>query len=266
MPQKVGDLIGGHKPLATVRINDSVRDAVKVMHENGYAQVPVVDERGRVEGIFSEHALTKAVYLGIAPDILEAPLRGFTEKPGKVVSQSESIFQVARLLSHQRAVVIGDNGVAIGIVTDHDIAQYLAKWSEGIGLVEDIEQRLRGYIERVFWTPNMLDAALLRAFGSSRDHEGRPAKEYKELTLGDHIGLIVAKENWPQFEPYFKPKSVFNGLLGKARGYRNRIVHLRQPLTPAELETLNTARDWIVRCPKVPEHKQDTAAEEHPAN
>ena len=244
MLQTVGDLIRSHNPLATVHLDDSLREAVKVMYENGYGQVPVINERGRVEGMFTEHALTRAFHLGIASDLLDTPVSGFMENAGKVAGQSTSVFEVARLLSQQRAVVIGSNNVPIGIVTDHDIARYLAEWSEGVGLVEDIEERLRGYIERVFWTQDMLGVALRNSLGRGKD--------YSKLSLGDHIRFIIHEDNWAKFEPYLKPLSVFKGLLDNARAIRNKIAHLRGPLTRSELETLHTTVTWLASCPKVP--------------
>src|SRR5690348_8382780 len=125
MPQTVGELIRGHRPLATVPFDATVRDAIEVMVEYGYNQVPVLDERGRVQGLFTQQALALAFHLDIASTFLDSPVEQFMERPGLVVGPSRSIFDVARLLRQQRVVVIGQQNAPIGIITDHDIAVYL---------------------------------------------------------------------------------------------------------------------------------------------
>lgn len=262
MPQTVEELIRGHRPLATVPYTATVREAVNVMVENGYNQVPVLDENGWVKGLFTQQALALAFRLDIASTFLDSPVDQFIERPGQVVGPTRSIFDVALLLQHQRVVVIGQQSKPIGIVTDHDIAVYLGEWAQGIALVEEIETRLRVYIERVLWTQNMLDAALICAFGQDPEHSSRPARKYDELGLGEHIQLVTEKDNWPKFEPYLKPKSVCESLLSAARPIRNQIAHFRGQLTHTQLQTLETARLWLARCPRVPAHDQDTTGME----
>lgn len=256
MSMEVELLIRGRE-LVTVPSDTSIQAAVQRMVDGDFSQLPVVDERGRVVGLFTERKLTKAIMMGMGCDIVDSPVSQFMEHPVKTVSPSTPINDVARLLVDTYAVVVGHNYRPLGIVTDYDIAVYLSDWSRGIALVEDIESRLRGYIERVYPTANARDAAIHKALGHGKDDPILPVKRYEELTLAEHVQLIVAQENWPKFEPYFKPKVVFRKMLEPAVPIRNQIAHFRGKLTSWQIATLDTARDFLAHCPHVPVNTAD---------
>lgn len=251
MAQTVGELIRG-RGLEVVKVGTPVNQAVRLMVDRDYSQLPVVDERGRVVGLFTERRLAKAVMMGMGCDIVDMPVNQVMEEPGEIVHPDRSIFKVARLLADNYAVVVGLNGKPIGIVTDYDIAVFLSDWSHGIALVEDIEKRLRAYIERVFPTAQAREAALFKALGPSRDDPVKPAKAYHDLTLREHVQLIITKENWPCFEQYFQPKTVFTKFMNQAIPIRNQIAHFRGKLTQSDVAILEAARDFLAQCPKVP--------------
>ena len=249
MMLKVGKLIAEREPPACVSTTDTVRSAAKIMHRYDYSQLPVVEENNHIVGLFTEQALTKMFALGATHEFLDERVEQWMKRHPAVVGSDRSIYDVARMLVDTYAVVVAKQGEPIGIITDYDIAVFMADWSNGIALVEEIEQRLRGYIERVYSTHKALNDALSRALG---EENGKPRKKYTELTLSEHVQIIIAKANWPAFKPYFKSETAFMTVLGDVRPIRNQIVHFRGQLTDHQVRTLQEAQQWLQERPRVP--------------
>lgn len=250
MALTVGEVVRGHQ-ITTVRQDTLVRDAVTMMIDNDFSQLPVVDEQGRCIGLLTERKLTTAIMMGVGCHVVDAPVRQWMEQSVKIVNPNYSIYKAAQALTDTYAIVVGVDSRPIGIVTDYDIAAFLAEFSQGLAHVEDIEKRLRGYIERIFPTPESRTVALFKAFGAHRDNANEPARAYEELTLREQTQLILAKGNWPSFEPYFGSKATFQSLLNQAARIRNQIAHFRGKLTPGQLAQLEATRDFLHGCPRV---------------
>lgn len=250
MPPTARELIAG-RALTSVRSDTTVREAIALMVDGDYSQAPVLDKREYVVGLFTERRLAQEVHQGTIGLILDMPVLQFMEARPIVVGPQRSIYEVARLLATVPAVIVAEDRRAIGIVTDYDLAKFLAEWSEGIALVEDIEKRLRSYIELVYPTPNELAAALFRAFGPDRRDPTTAIKSFAELTLRDHATLITTDENWPRFEPYFTSKRLFAHYMELVRPIRNQIAHFRESLTPGQVATLKNVQEWLQRAPRV---------------
>ena len=250
MPARVQELLGS-RSLTWVSPDATVREAIEKMIHDDYSQVPVIGDDGHVLGMFTERRVSQEVRQGTIDDILDMPTSMFMERLATVIGYKRSVYEVAKMLANTDAVVVADHDIAVGIVTAYDVAAYLAAWSEGLALVEDIEKRLRGYIERVFTTKNVLNAALHQAFGHDHKTPTLPAKVYDDLTLREHAALIEAEANWPQFAPYLQPKSLFVKYMELARPIRNQLAHFRGQLTAEELGTLKNIQQWLERCPRV---------------
>jgi CBS domain-containing protein len=252
MAQTVGDLVRDQQ-LTCVPKEMLVRDAINLMFEHDYSQLPIQDDDGRIVGLFTDRKLTQAVLMGLGCEIHEWPVSQWMEEAPRVVPRNFGLYNAARLLKDTYALVVGEHGKPVGIVTDTDIAVFLADWSRGLVLIEDIEARLREYIKRVFPTTQSLDTALHHAFGTARDDTNKPAKKCDELTLHDHVQLVITAHNWPRFEPYFRSKTAFTNLLNQAIPIRNQIAHFRGKLTPVQIAKLEAVVQFLARCPRVPD-------------
>lgn len=265
MPKRVHDLIEKQQ-LESVPSSASVRDAVKLMFKNTYSQLPVIDGDGNLIGLFSEQVFTRVFYFDIAVGFLDSSVSEWMDRTPHTVRAGQSIYDIMPVLATTYAVVMTDHDKPIGIVTDYDIAAFLAEWSEGIALVEDIETRLRAFIERIFRTQSALDAALVLAFNKNRQRENKPFRTYDKLSLAEHMLLIETDgnphSNWKLFEPYFRPKPTFHRILEPIDDIRNQIMHFRGKLTPSQLKTLRTAATWLESRPHVPEPAPTTETTE----
>ena len=72
-------------------------------------------------------------------------------------------------------------------------------------------------------------AEFLRDHGLSGDD---PFAEIEELTMGELQRVLEFPEHWDALGLAFD-RAVFIDALGEARGYRNRLMHFRDPLIEA---------------------------------
>lgn len=121
----------------TCRITDSLARAARLMWDHDIGCVPVVDDRGRVEGILTDRDIAMAAYLGgetlAAIPVSTAMAAGvWSCAPGDGLDDVEDVMSRNRI---RRLPVIDDDGVLVGIITLGD----LARASRGMGTITSSE-------------------------------------------------------------------------------------------------------------------------------
>ena len=146
-PQRIGGAVRREAPL--LRRDDRVRDAVDAIVEADVPALPVVDEKGRLVGIFGEREFIGALfpgylkelgYAGFVPRSLDESLEKRADCADDLVGEhmnSEHIdvgedfsdTQIAEVFLHHRVLIVPivDDGVVTGIVTRHDFFDALAR-------------------------------------------------------------------------------------------------------------------------------------------
>jgi cystathionine beta-synthase len=129
----VGDVLrqkldAGELPsLVTVETHYSVRDAVALLHEHRVSQLPVVSPHDptTVVGAISERGLLKRA--AEDPSRLDAEIVEVMEPPFAAVSSEDPVREAIDLLvGDQQALLVTDDGRAVGIVTRADLLEALA--------------------------------------------------------------------------------------------------------------------------------------------
>lgn len=225
-------------------------DALALMVENDYSQLPVVNQRGHLTGMVSETSILSIYYHSDgAVHLLELPVH-HCQAPAVTISPESDVFEALDLLKTVYAIVVVEDQRPIGILTNYDTTHFFRDISEDLIIVEDIELTLRQHIEDVFPDEHARCAALMRAFDADKQDPRRPKYEYEELTFGQHIQLIVTEENWPRFEEFLGPKKLFKSLMDRVGEVRNQLAHFRGRLDPVQHRALLHARDWLAFRPK----------------
>lgn len=241
----VSQLLQNKPPILTIKRNTKVRDALSIMVKNDFSQLPIVDENGELTGILTEQSIISTYFhTAGAVSILELGADHCQTRTVTIPKDSD-IFEALDLLKNVYSIVIVDHNKPVGILTAYDTTHFFRDLSEGLILVEDIEITLRQYIESVFSDDKSRDAALLRAFRHDKQDPTRPAKEYDELSFGNHVQLIVAEHNWDKFTPYLEPKDMFIQLMNQVGQIRNQLAHFRGRIEPIQHDALIRARDWL---------------------
>ena len=129
----VGDVLrrkSGELPsMVHTHPNETVRDAVEIMHEYGVSQMPVVSAEppvmaGEVVGSVSERALLEDLFTGRAT--LADAVSAHMAKPLPLVGSGEEIPSIRAALELSDAVMVIDDGKPAGVLTRADLLNFLA--------------------------------------------------------------------------------------------------------------------------------------------
>jgi len=112
-----------HDEVVSVAPGDTVHDAVRLMQDEGYSQLPVIQE-GVPVGSISDGDVVHAREAG--DDVGDLPVREVMSESFPTVGTSATIDEIGSLLDHYKAVMVTDGGMTVGIITEADVAAYLS--------------------------------------------------------------------------------------------------------------------------------------------
>jgi len=115
---------GAMPALVHTHPQETIRDAISILHEYGVSQMPVVGPEppvviGEVAGSVSERELLSAVYEGRAR--LTDPVSQHMEPPLPLLGSGESLDEAQTMLSENDAVMVIEDGKPLGVLTRHDL-------------------------------------------------------------------------------------------------------------------------------------------------
>jgi CBS domain-containing protein len=243
-------LISGRDRPLCIRQDQTVRDALALMVENDYSQLPVLNEKGELIGITSDEIITRRYYhIGGTVSLLDLTI-DHCLKPAVTLSQDQDIFEALDRLKEVYAVVITEEGKPIGILTNYDMAHFFRDLTGDLLIVEDIEVSLRQIIQTLLRDDEDMNRALIAEFGVSKDSSEEPRKSFEHMTFGDLMYFVTNEANWPQFQKVFHHKDMFFQLMDQVRQNRNQLAHFRGRLDPVQHDVLTNAKDWLEARPK----------------
>ncbi len=109
--------------------NETIRDAVEIMHEYGVSQMPVVSAEppvmaGEVVGSVSERELLDELFAGTAS--LADAVSGHMAEPFGLVGSGEDLAAARAALQDRDAIMVVDDGKPAGVLTRADLLGFLA--------------------------------------------------------------------------------------------------------------------------------------------
>jgi len=238
-------LIEGRDPPVCVTLDASVREALSLMVEHDFSQLPVTNRDGILAGMISQETIAHR-YFHLQGEVSLLDLKvDHCLTSATTLTPERDLLEVLDRLREVYAIVVVKEGRPIGILTDFDTTHFFRDLTEGLILVEDIEVTLRNYIEAAFTTDAALQSALVGAFGKDKSSANEPAKQFDMLTFGEHIHLITATGNWPRFQDVLGPMDLFAHLMAQVRQVRNQLAHFRGRPDPVQHDALLHARAWL---------------------
>ncbi|MEP6980049.1 MAG: cystathionine beta-synthase [Nakamurella sp.] len=129
-----GDVLRGKSgslpALVHTHPNETVRDAVEILHEYGVSQMPVVNAEppvmaGEVSGAVTERELLDALFTGKAA--MSDPVKAHMSVPLPLVGAGEDVDTVRSALETADAVMVIEDGKPVGVLTRADLLSYLAR-------------------------------------------------------------------------------------------------------------------------------------------
>ncbi len=224
----------------------TVAEAVKRMREHRYSQVPVVAGQ-TVLRVFSYRSLvTRLLELGTVNQAIgDLPIDEFSERPtfGQSGENWESVLDD---LDRLDAVLVGSREHLEGILTAMDVLSYLRQIANPFVMLAEIELSLRRIIGAT-----LNDQELQECMKASLDNKYGEAmpRRLSGLTFNDYATIVCNPRNWPRFHAAFGEgawqRQLTSKNLTQVRELRNVVFHFRRQLTPEEVDTLASHRDWL---------------------
>lgn len=282
MPYPVENLIEGRGKPTTVGPGDSAQQALALMIEHDFSQLPVIDELDRPLGMITYGSMLRALSnFGSKLEGLQvsnATVGAYTYHP------EDDLFDLLNRLKETNAVLIVDGDERLsGIVTSYDSTEYFRRRAEDMMLVEDIEGMVKDLILVSFndetgdVDEEKLAVAIEEATDSTRtlswrfqnalqyylELQGREdvvvdpqclktsfsrlapkeePKEFDELTLHEYTELLLQKSRWDSYRAFFD-------LAPQAlRTLLSSVREIRNDLAHFRGEISSTQRDRLSFC------------------
>jgi CBS domain-containing protein len=149
MASIVKNLMPESQALVTANEEMTIQDALKLMIEHDFSQLPVVDDSSQVKGLITSDSILKAIsYLGSKLDKIK--VSHVIDKVTTCRDDEELSVLLNGLKSFSAIPIVDKFGKLIAIVTNYDTAEYYRQRAEDMILAEEIETTLRDYIESAY--------------------------------------------------------------------------------------------------------------------
>ena len=114
--RKAADIMSKH--VVSVRENDSVIKAAKLMEKHAFSQLPVI-KNGRSIGTVTEHTIIESLQKGLDPK--KAKVRDIMRESLPIIPAETKFSALACLLEHEQALLVAKKGRIVGIITKSDL-------------------------------------------------------------------------------------------------------------------------------------------------
>jgi len=108
------------KTLISLKPDDTVNYAARLMRENDISQIPII-ENDRCVGSLSD----KTIVRNLSSINSSTKVKEFMDDPFPVISCNDDVNIVKTLLEYHQAVLVSENGKIIGILTKSDLLNLL---------------------------------------------------------------------------------------------------------------------------------------------
>ena len=110
-----------NEALTYVSRDDSVAAAIDLMGEEGFSQLPVVDEGDTPVGLISNSDVRHYD----AEDVDEIPVAEAMSESIVTVGRDATLDEINDYLDHNPAIIVMESGEMVGIITEADVATHL---------------------------------------------------------------------------------------------------------------------------------------------
>lgn len=246
---RVNRLLPDNQDLVTVPPDATVAEAMKLLEEHNFSQLPVV-VGNEVLGVFSYRSFSTRLlatpeFVGVA--LTDLTVDEFREKLNyaHVSAEVRSTFDA---LDADDAILVGEPNRLQGIVTAVDLLRYLYRVAEPFILLQEIELALRRLM-RVCVSDEELKECVKNSLLQYYQEEKLPST-IEEMTFNDYVQIIGDGRNWPKFTPVFGNNSglqrkLTRRRLEEIRDLRNDVFHFKREITQSDRNKLIEYRDWL---------------------
>ena len=260
MPYQVQQIIKGKSAPVCVSKDDSVSQALSIMIEHDFSQLPVVHQEDNFiipDGLITYESIIRGIR-NFKANIEDLKVRNVMVT-APIYSEEEDLFDILDRLKDTNAVLVRseDSNDLAAIVTSYDASEYFRKRTEDLMRVEDIEVMVKDFIKAAYANENgdlnedkLQTAINLVTSSVTKDlPSGEKAKTFNELTLAEYISLLLKSDTWPFLAPVFGvPREHIRELLNGIREIRNGLAHFRLDISADERDKLKFGTEWMAKC------------------
>ncbi len=235
----ISELASANTAVECVTPEAPIQEAYTTMLLHKYSQLVVAahtkPRQQDIKGIVSFQSMAKAFMNGKPTKVGDC-----IDSDAPFAESDDDLKSVVHKLSENDVVlVIGRDKKLQGIVTAWDLAEEFAELVDPFKRIGEIEERLRTLVRM------RLGKHKVAQFLSDDElPAGEPVGELDGLTMGELQRVLEFPEHWDALELAFD-RVVFIRALAKARDYRNRLMHFRDPLDEAEMTQLTNFCDIV---------------------
>jgi CBS domain-containing protein len=278
------DLLPGDQQLRTVQPHQPIGDAINIMHQHGYGQLPVTSATGEfLNQVVTFESILRAMqcFRAEASSLL---VRDGAQRARIYRSDADLLTTLDDIHRDNFALIVNDSNRLTGIVTTADVAVFFRVYAQDLMQIEGIESRVKDAIRALYaGDANGLESAIgavtdraaeirkklpgaIKAYcgkanlgipplGSDTealaDAEKRlglseSAKKFEDLTFDELTGVLFRHPNAPKLSQS-KDISELRILLQQVRDARNRLAHFRGELSSEQRRTIQFAEEWLER-------------------
>lgn len=224
------------KPLSVNR-DAKVREAVTLMVQHDFSQLPVMQNSRDVDGLISWKSIGEASKVHNKECTF---VRECMDTEVEILKHDTPLWKAIRTIAEEDVVLVRNAAKEIiGLVTTYDIAVKYHSLAEPFLLLGEIENNLRQLIARAKYPQSVLVAA--------KDPEGTERKigGVSDLTLGEYIRLLQEPENWRSIG-YNLSRKTFIADMVEINKTRNEVMHFHpDPLTKEQLDSLRRVANMM---------------------
>jgi CBS domain-containing protein len=224
---KIGMLSAANMPPLCVSPDAKLSEAITLMLQHDYSQLPVATTERDLKGILTWKSLGSCLALGKKCERVSECM-----EPANEIRLDASLFEaIQQIVEHECVLVRDASRKLTGVVTTADLSVQFARLGEPFLLLGQIENHIRNLIADKY-TPAEL-ATVRDPADADRDIE-----DVSDLTLGEYIRLLENPKRWDKLSLKIDRK-MFVEELKRIGRIRNDVMHFDPDgPSPEDLATL----------------------------
>lgn len=233
---RISKLEAANRPPIFVAPDTLINEAVTLMIEKDYSQLPVMTSERDVKGVISWTSIGSRLALGRNA----ASVRELMDQHQEIRADASLFSAIDIIAEYQYVLIRGRDQRIMGIVTASDLSMQFRQLAEPFLLLGEIENHVRRIISKHISGPD------LKAVKDPSDPE-RTINGVEDLTFGEYVRLLESPEQWAQLKLYVDRRE-FVAMLERVRIIRNDVMHFDPDGIPdSDLKTLREVAQFFQR-------------------
>ena len=210
--RRVGDLKAARRKPTTVRPDDCLEVATKIMRTKDFSQLPVMSNDSQVEGMITWKSIGEGASTGSPCRFV----RECMENPVREIGFNDPLLDATKDVANGYVLVRGEDGVITGIVTASNFAVQFRQLAEPFLVIEEIEHHLRRLVDGKF--------SVCELRGVVHGRRRRFTFGPDDLSIDAYRRLLKPPEHWNRLNLEICQRN-FLERLDSVNDIRNAVMH-----------------------------------------